>query len=464
MTVLKRPTVGPILGYTSGETARIFGRGDVEDRETAGQRWGHLALRYRKKGEEYLGPLFFKLNPVFDMTGVALLTGLCPATDYEYQMGWFFSDTATEDFDASKDLDWNAVPWISFRTASDSPNEDRSIIAGSCRYALPLGDATLFDRRGDKTFRSVLRQIEESKSRVDILLMCGDQIYADPFGVGGVSLVQKFYERYRMAFSTKHLAKLMSSVPTYMMLDDHEIENDWPAHASCGNRLEKLPHAVHAYMAYQGNHSPLLGASQRRLEGTPGHLWYQFVDGCCSFFVCDTRTERTLPAEDPELVGRRQLDTLLRWLREEWGGVKVLVTSVPFYEHLGGDKWNGFVDQRDEIIKTVHDSKVQRLVVISGDVHASMASELLVRGEGTSRIVSVVSSAFFWPYPHWGRRSFYLEGAIKTKLKDLHAVAQNGTEVYARNVFTRLDVSPASVRVRFYSRKGKELGSKCFEF
>ena len=144
--------------------------------------------------------------------------------------------------------------------------------------------------------------------------------------------------------------------------------------------------------------------------------------------------------------------------------MKVLVTSVPFYEHLGGDKWSGFVDQRDEILKTVHDSEVRRLLVISGDVHASMASELLVRGERTSRIVSVVSSAFFWPYPHWGRRSFHLDGVIDSNLKDLHAVAGNGTDVYARNVFTRLDVSPERVRVRFYRRKGKQLGAKCFEF
>lgn len=321
----------------------------------------------------------------------------------------------------------------------------------------------MFDQRGDKTFRSVLEQME-SGLRVDMLLMCGDQIYADRFGVGGVNNLDKFYERYRTAFSTKHVAELMSRVPTYMMLDDHEIENDWPAHASASDGLDKFPNAVHAYMAYQGSHSPLLHATQWRLLGTPGHLWYQFVDGCCSFFVADTRTERTLPEEPPELVGRRQLDALLDWLREEWDGVKILVTSVPFYEHLGDDKWSGFVDQRDEILKTVHDAGVRRLLVISGDVHASMASELSVRGDRTSRIVSVVSSALFWPYPHWGRRSFHLEGGIETNLRDLHAVAMNGTEVYARNVFTRLDVSPERVRVRFYRRKGRELCSKCFEF
>ena len=61
--------------------------------------------------------------------------------------------------------------------------------------------------------------------------MLGDQIYADLWGrhhgILRADTFEEFQERYRSAFETPNLRKLMQSLPTYMILDDHEIEDNW---------------------------------------------------------------------------------------------------------------------------------------------------------------------------------------------------------------------------------------------
>ena len=64
-------------------------------------------------------------------------------------------------------------------------------------------------------------------------MMVGDQIYADDLrSVAPDKTLTQFYERYRSAFSQEHIRELMGRVPTYMTLDDHEIEDNWPERAS----------------------------------------------------------------------------------------------------------------------------------------------------------------------------------------------------------------------------------------
>lgn len=461
---IRQLTVGPIVGATSHESVRLFGRGDLEFTEGQPRR-AHGVVRLKSKDDAAFGePIFFKLNPNFDMTGVAIVQGLKGSTHYSYQMGWIFSDVETRVIDVSTVLDWADAPVSTFRTGSDDDQEPRAIVIGSCRYALRLFGGTWFDDRGDKTFGSILKKIEKSGDRVDQLLMCGDQIYADDLNaLGADRALDEFNARYRRAFTTERLRELMSCTPTYMTLDDHEIEDNWPESATSKDWVTKFPAAIHAYSTYQGSHSPLLPVLDGKLCGTPTHLWYKYKDGCCDFFMCDTRTERSLQEGEREMLGPRQLDALLDWLGDASGRVKVIITSVPLYEHESDDKWNGFVTQRDRILERVRAESGLRVVVVSGDVHASMASELVVDGDPDFKIISVVSSAFFWPYPHPGRRKFLLEGEIVTGT-EIKYRAKNGSEIYPTDAFARLEIAQDGVKATFYARKGDELGSKAFDF
>ncbi len=455
--------VGPIIGATSNKSVRIFGRAKLE--MSNGQpRRAHGVVRIREKDKGGFGkPRYFKMNPNFDMTGIAIVTGLSDKRTYEYQIGWIFSDVDTTVINVDKQLDWALLETYEFRAGSAKRTDSRNIVIGSCRYVLRLFGGQWFDDRGDKTFNSILKQ-ETEGGGVDQVIMCGDQIYADDLNfLKADDALDEFNSRYRSVFRTKHLRRLMSRVPTYMTLDDHEIEDNWPEGADQKDWITKFPAAIHAFSTYQLSHSPLFRVSKQKLAGTPTHLWYNYEDGCCEFFVCDTRTERWLDSANREILGPRQLKALIAWLKKDTGQVKVIVTSVPFYESESNDKWHGFIDQRDEILETIRKFNIKRVVFVSGDVHASMATELINTTSPKFKVISIISSPFFWPYPHPKRRSFKRKNAIVTNTNETYEV-KAGSKVHATDSFVRLEIDRKGVAVGFYGRKGKLLEETSFSF
>jgi alkaline phosphatase D len=303
----------------------------------------------------------------------------------------------------------------------------------------------------------------ENGERIDQLIMCGDQIYADDLNVVGADIgVDQFNQRYRAVFTTEYIRRLMGQVPTYMMLDDHEIEDNWPESASKQDWVTKFPAAMHSYSTYQASHSPLFSSNQKGMRGTPTHLWYSYQDGCCDVFVLDTRTERLLKSDSPEILGPVQMKQLLRWLQDSSGRAKLIVTSVPPYESESSDKWHGFIEQRDQILECIRVNGVKKVVFVSGDVHACMSSQLLL-GTDNLKVTSVVSSAFFWPYPHPTRRDFKLSGPILTNTGNQYEI-DNASEVHPTDAFTKLTVNTSGLRIEFISRKGDPLGEVTYEF
>jgi alkaline phosphatase D len=454
-------SVGPIVGHTSNNQVRIFGRAKLSI-DDGRPRKAHGVIRYRQKGTStFSAPVFFKMNPNFDLTGVIVLTELSESTNYEYQIGWFYSEVDTKEVDVQKVLNWSKLDTFKFKTASSDDSQSRTLVFGSCRYILRLFGGMWWDNRGDKTFKSILEQIKKGM-KVDQLIMCGDQIYADDLKVVGADdSLDEYNKRYQTAFTSKYLRELMASVPTYMTLDDHEIEDNWPESASKKDWIKKFPAAIHAYTTYQVSHSPLFEVNNNRITGTPTHLWYKYTDGCSDFFVCDCRTERSLENERREMIGPRQKKALLDWLADDSGRVKFIVTSVPPYESESSDKWHGFTMQRDEIFEHISANNVQKVVFLSGDVHACMASQLELRDD--LKVTSIVSSAFFWPYPHPKRRSFKLNGNIETQTGNQYKVTKAST-VFPTDAFTKVQVSPEQIKVEFYSRKGSKLGAKIYKF
>ena len=69
---IKKLRVGPIVGATTDKTVRIFGRAKLQMVEDQPRR-AHGVARIRKKGDADFGkPQYFKMNPNFDMTGIAV--------------------------------------------------------------------------------------------------------------------------------------------------------------------------------------------------------------------------------------------------------------------------------------------------------------------------------------------------------------------------------------------------------
>jgi len=166
---IKEPTVGPIIGWTTTNSARLWARGD----ETSQNRtFG--AARIRKSGEKSFGvSKIFKMMPVFDYTGIIDFDGLSTNQNYDSQIGYFFAGGEPGDLSINSNDDWSDAADGTFRTAVPNATDSTSFVFGSCRYLLRLFGGSFFDSRGNKTFRSINRLINAGKS-TDLLLMVDD--------------------------------------------------------------------------------------------------------------------------------------------------------------------------------------------------------------------------------------------------------------------------------------------------
>lgn len=457
-------SVGPLVGATQLDRMRIFGRAEPElSRGEPRRAFGVARIRSTASGARWSTPKIIKMNPNFDLSSVVVFEDLESDRAYRYQFGAVYADGEPNSFRLSA-LDWSGIDTHETRTASDDADAPRHLVFGSCRYILRTWLGSMFDSRGDKTFRSVLEQIKQGR-RVDQMLMVGDQIYADDLNVVLPDRhLEEFYRRYRESFGQPSIRALMSQVPTSMTLDDHEIEDNWPEHASTRDWVTKYPVAMHAYLTYQASHSPIFDIEDGRLSGVPDRLWYSYRDGCCDIFVTDSRTERRYDRD--QMLGPRQLEALKVWLDDGSGRVKIIVTSVPMFPDPSGkgrDKWSSFPVQRAEILNHVAARDIRKVMVLSGDMHCSLSAELVRVAAPHTKIISVVSSAFFWPYPHESISDFSTSGPIDGGAAgDFEIRALQSA--YSGDNFTRLTVEPTRVTVEVFERKGERVSARTHLF
>jgi alkaline phosphatase D len=421
----------------------------------------------RKKGGAFGKAQVFKMEPHFDFTGVTDFTGLAADADHEYEIGFVARDGDWDVPDA--ELNWAKASKGSFRTGAD-PSAACSFVFGSCRYLLRLLGGSLFDGRGDKTFRSILEQLEGidedgaavPQRKTDFFLLVGDQIYADDLRfVSPDKTADDYFKRYRDVFGQSHVRRLMSLLPTYMILDDHEIQDNWS--------MDRLPErgdlfaaAMQAYQSYQMVHGPAFDPAL----GTPTKLWYSFRHGCADVFVMDTRTERFSTLTPPQIIGSAQMRELKAWLVANPASVKFVVTSVlmmPDNKVRNEDAWGGFVEQRREILDFIRDNGIQRVVFLSGDVHCSLALQLTCSTHPKFRVTNIVSSSLYWPYPQGVGDMFKLSGTLTESGASVYNV-EAATPVISDDNFTRVSADQNQVVVEFFARKGDLLGRHNFSF
>lgn len=460
-------TLGPIVGYTTNKSARIFGRGNLKlnAESDSGYLKCHGIARCRIAGETEFGmPMVFKMNPNFDFTGITEFENLEPGKKYEYEIGFFYLEADTETINKNNlliDVDWTHCSSGEFTTCTADIEKDISLFFGSCRYLLKVfgGSLAFFDERGDKTFRSMLNLIK--KKPVDQLMMIGDQIYADDFNLWNPDkTLEQYNNRYRSAFSQPYIKELMSRLPTYMILDDHEIEDNWPYNADSRDYQDKYPQAMHAYQTYQVSHSPVLNMENGKSTGIPDKYWYIFENGCADFFVMDTRTERIYDGANSKMINEKQFKELKMWLNNGNGRVKIIVSSVPFFPDCISDlndKWGGFHEQRTSILDYIYSNKIRKVVFLSGDVHCSLSVQIKSAADPLFKVTSIISSSFFWPYRHEREKDFQLSGILKKGDSISQYEISFASKIIHDDNFTRLTVNNQEIEVMVYDRKGLKL-------
>ncbi|MFY0729247.1 alkaline phosphatase D family protein [Pseudomonas sp. NFX15] len=456
-----KPTVGPIVGHTTTHHARIFLRGEYKENA-----WVFAGIRYRRQGEEHWSEASFRLlNTENDMCEVFVVNNLDADSDYEYQAGWFspMSPAHTVDTVQELPLQWPRQIY-QLRTRSSHASQPRSFVVGSCRYLRLTAGIASVPHLGDKIFASISRLAEQASPPISALLMTGDQVYVDDLNfIAPDRELKEILHKYRTAFSQPHIAKLMSSLATYMTLDDHEIEDNWPANKSkSGDYL--YANAMKAYEIYQASHSPIHALStDGQIIKHSDKYWYQFSDGDIEWFVTDSRTRRNLSASDRRILDIAQEQTLCDWLIHSPARVKFVVTSVMFYpdrKRLGDDAWQAFPEQRLRLLETIRTRRIKNVVFISGDIHGSLTSRLSHSEDPDFEVHTIVSSPLcnskMLPYAR--ASTFILDQPLaRTAAGDYrHELT---SPVISQDNFAHVVVDAEHIQVNYHDRDGKPLQS-----
>ncbi|MER7245635.1 alkaline phosphatase D family protein [Kribbella sp. NPDC000426] len=249
----------------------------------------------------------------------------------------------------------------------------------------------------------------------DVVLFLGDYIYEVGVGptagvrnqpvpvdfAGEIFTLDEYRARYALHKTDPDLQAAHAAAPWIVTLDDHEVEGNWAGYVS----EDGLPHddflvrRANGFRAYW-EHMPL------RLDQSPDgpsirlhrHLRYGRT---ADLSVLDTRQFRDdqtstggwLPPDAVSTDPARTItgDAQERWLLDSlgrstsrWNVVAQQVAMAQLDRKTGPelelpmDTWNGYTASRDRVLSGVRDRDVRNFVVLTGDLHRSVASDLRV--------------------------------------------------------------------------------------
>jgi phosphodiesterase/alkaline phosphatase D-like protein len=194
---------------------------------------------------------------------------------------------------------------------------------------------------------------------VDAFLQLGDTVYAD-----GSADIADYRASWAQSLGFSAMRNLGSSAPQIHTWDDHEIANDW---TQDGVSEEQLAAGTAAFF----ENVPI-----RQDPAQPTRIWRSFRFGrTVEVFVLDCRSERDAS------TGRYLSDAQLQWLLDGLAASpcawKVVQNSVPIADlplafdasTIIADRWEGFPEQRAELIESIVAAGVTGVVFVSGDVH-----------------------------------------------------------------------------------------------
>ena len=332
-----RLLLGPVFRHVSDTTALVWVQTDCAATVDV---LGCSARTFAVQGHHY---------------ALVTVTGLTPDTVTEY------------DVKVDGELVWpladSPFPPSVIRTRGPASTHRLQAIFGSCRY--PKTDDEKLDAKVGLDALDVYAS-RMAKHPIDdwpeALILLGDQLYADELtpetrqrlagrrprmkkrGLRPPDEVVTFaeYERlYRHSWGDPEIRWLMSTVPTAMIFDDHDIRDDWNTSASWRADMKEKPWwrdriraGLASYWVYQhlGNMSPAELADDedyQRLVATDGDTWPHLVDvadradqevdcnkgirfsyrwdlGRSRLIMIDSRNGRILDSGERMMIGERE--------------------------------------------------------------------------------------------------------------------------------------------------------------
>jgi PhoD-like phosphatase len=271
------------------------------------------------------------------------------------------------------------------------------LVFGSCRIGDPQPTSTEppwpeeLRRTGIDALRTYACQLQRGEVEwPDALLLLGDQVYADEVSPATVQFIrsrrdvneppgievadfEEYTRLYRESWSDPEIRWLLSTVPSAMIFDDHDVHDDWNISWAWVSDMRRkswwdarITGAFMSYWIYQhiGNLSPpelaeeeLLRQVQTDVDAGPrlrewarrwdresaASRWAFYRDfGNTRLLVVDSRAARVLSDEQREMIDEEEWDWLIEHSLGEFDHL-VIASTLPVFmtpgiHHL--EAWN----------------------------------------------------------------------------------------------------------------------------
>jgi phosphodiesterase/alkaline phosphatase D-like protein len=307
---------------------------------------------------------------------LVVITGIAPGTSVPYEV----------DLDGEKvwPLAGSDLPPSRIRTFPEGGDPQFLMVFGSCRMP-ETGDAKEHRSMGTDALAAYANRMREQDERdwPDSLMLLGDQVYADdttkatrkwlagrrdlaaPPGPE-VANFEEYTRLYHESWSTPLVRWLMSTVPTSMIFDDHDVRDDWNTSQTWRDQMARTSWwadrergALATYWLYQhlGNLAPedlaaeeiyekVLAAgrngdaadilldfadrARQEVNGRKGTRWsYRRDYGNVRLLVIDTRSGRILDGGARSMVSDGEFDWIERHAHGDYDHL-LIGSSLPW--------------------------------------------------------------------------------------------------------------------------------------
>ena len=280
--------------------------------------------------------------------------------------------------------------------------------------------------------------------RLDFHGLLGDTVYAD-----SATTSQAYQEVWADNYAAQGYLDLRRSTPTVMTWDDNEVINnnvgEW--------NVSPERYAIASEEFWRHN-------TARPDPAAPGRIWRRLSFGpAADLFVLDCRSERDVAAG--HYISPEQMDWLKAGLASSTAVFKFVMNTVPisditgqpasdgFLDVVKDDRWEGFPEQRDEILDHIADQGLTGVIWLAGDLHFGAAMTVEPEGEraamneilvgpagngGSNPLVQLFELAppfrFFTEWNNWVR----FEADPGTRTCRLAFVGEDGEEMYSETL------------------------------
>ncbi len=251
---------------------------------------------------------------------------------------------------------------------------------------------------------------------IDFVVNLGDYIYAEAYykpgdafagvrvdPIGFSETLDQYRAKYKLYRTEAPLRRMHANFPMISIWDDHEVQDNYAGGAGpTGGLAPELRYTqarrAAAYRAYFESMPtyPVKGDSRIYTALRFG----KNVD----LILLDQRQYRAdQPCGDPQLgppcpeldqprkfLGARQMDFLKKRLSSSsaaWkvvgNQVMIMPTIFPGGDYIGFDFWQGYPQERRELLEHIRRRKVEDVVFVTGDIHTFVVGDVRVNNDDT---------------------------------------------------------------------------------